>query len=60
MNIDDLIKASGNEHAGIVEEGLVSDVRSFIAFNKLLKLWLGTAITNMSEKAIAFAKLDSH
>jgi len=48
MNIDDLIKASGNEHAGIVEEGLVSDVRSFIdtgsfCFNALLcgSLWGG-------------------
>lgn len=41
MNINDLIKASGNEHAGIAEEGLVSDVRSFIdtgsfCFNALL------------------------
>jgi len=41
MNIDDLIKASGNEHAGNAEKGLVSDVRSFIdtgsfCFNALL------------------------
>lgn len=48
MNIDDLIKASGNEHAGIAEKGLVSDVRSFIdtgsfCFNALLcgSLWGG-------------------
>lgn len=41
MNINDLIKATGNEHAGIAEDGLVSDVRSYIntgsfCFNALL------------------------
>lgn len=41
MNINDLVKATGNEHASTVEEGLVSDVRSFIdtgsfCFNALL------------------------
>jgi len=41
MNIHDLVKATENEHAGIAEEGLVSDVRSFIntgsyCFNALL------------------------
>lgn len=30
MNISDLVAASGNEHAGVVDEGLVSDVRGFI------------------------------
>ena len=41
MNINELVRATGNEHAGIAEEGLVSDVRSFIdtgsyCFNSLL------------------------
>jgi RecA/RadA recombinase len=41
MNINDLVKATGNENAGVAENGLVSDVRSFIdtgsyCFNALL------------------------
>jgi RecA/RadA recombinase len=41
MNLSDLVAASGNEHAGVVDEGLVSDVRGFIntgsyCFNALL------------------------
>lgn len=41
ININDLITASGNEHASVVERGLVSDVRGFVdtgsyCFNALL------------------------
>ena len=41
MNLSDLVAASGNEHAGVVDEGLLSDVRGFIntgsyCFNALL------------------------
>lgn len=58
MNITDLVKATGNEHASTVEEGLVSDVRSFIdtgsfCFNALLSGSLNGGLPDNKITALA-------